>query len=104
MPPADATFSLLSCPHPPNPLPNGKGEIFVILCKRLRPLHPPGLAGRGTGSAGVGGARREACPVGRRFYLPFGHPGKLSPGNTGSALRKQFCLVSPEDAGCSYSQ
>ena len=45
-------------PHPPNPLPGGNGEIFVILCKGLRPLHPRGWTGRGTGSAGVGGARR----------------------------------------------
>ena len=46
-------------PYPPSPA--GKGGSKIILCKGLRPLHPPGLAGRGTGSAGVGGARRGAC-------------------------------------------
>ena len=63
MSPADATFSLLSCPHPPTRarralFPAGRGRFLLCYCKGLRPLHPPGLAGRGTGSAGVGGARR----------------------------------------------
>ena len=38
--PADPAFSVLPCPHPPNPLPGGKGETKVISCKGLRPLHP----------------------------------------------------------------
>ena len=34
-------FSLLFCPHPPDPLPlRGRGRLKVILCKGLRPLHP----------------------------------------------------------------
>ena len=57
-------------PRSQSALPGGKGGSKVILCKGLRPLHPPGLAGRGTGLV----------------------------------LRKQFGLVSPEDAGYSYSQ
>ena len=37
-------FSLLSFPHPPDPLPlRGRGRLKVILCKGLRPLHPRGL-------------------------------------------------------------
>ena len=72
--PVYPAFCLLSCPHPPSPLPNGKGEIFVILLQGASPLASPGLAGRGTGSAGVGGTRRGAFPVGRRFCLPFRHP------------------------------
>ena len=41
-------FSPLS-PRPPSP--TGKGEIKVISCKGLRPLHPRGWMGRGTGIA-----------------------------------------------------
>ena len=43
--PAAAVFSLLCCPHPPDPLPGGKGETKVISGKGLRPLHPRGLGG-----------------------------------------------------------
>ena len=38
--PATPAFSLLLCPHSPDPLPGGKGETKVISCKGLRPLHP----------------------------------------------------------------
>ena len=51
LPPADAAFSLLSRPHPPDPLPGGKGETKVISCKGLRPLHPRGWVRCGTGVA-----------------------------------------------------
>ena len=74
LPPANAAFSLLSRPHPPDPLPSGKGETKVLLCKGLRPLHPRGWAGRGTGSVSVGGAPWGACPLGRRFALPPRYP------------------------------
>ena len=49
--PAAAAFSLLSRPHPPDPLPGGKGETKVISGKGLRPLHPRGWEGCGTGFA-----------------------------------------------------
>ena len=39
-PPAAPAFSLPACPHPPDPLPGGKGETKIISCKGLRPLHP----------------------------------------------------------------
>ena len=36
--PADLAFSLLSCPHPPDPLPlRGRGGLRVILCKGQSP-------------------------------------------------------------------
>ena len=41
--PAIPAFSLIFCPHPPDPLPlRGRGRIKVISCKGLRPLHPRG--------------------------------------------------------------
>ena len=40
--PVYPAFCLLSCPHPPNPLPGGKGGAKIILCKGLRPLHSRG--------------------------------------------------------------
>ena len=33
-------FSLLSFPHPPDPLPGGKGEIQSLFRRGLRPRHP----------------------------------------------------------------
>ena len=45
--PAYPAFSLLFCPHPPDPLPlRGRGRLKVILCKGLRPLHPRAEPGR----------------------------------------------------------
>ena len=49
LPPADLAFSLLFCPHPPDPLPDGKGEIFCFLMQGAPPLASPGLSLRGTG-------------------------------------------------------
>ena len=44
-----SAMSVLFYPHPPCPLPGGKGETKVILCKGLRPLASPGLNPRGAG-------------------------------------------------------
>ena len=48
--PAYPAFNLLSRPHPPNPLPSGKGEIFSFLMQGASPLASPG-AGRGAALA-----------------------------------------------------
>ena len=68
-------------PYPPSPLPPaGKGEIFSLLCRGLRPLHPRGLNPGGTGGRG-----RTACSVGDVL--------SLSPVAT--AFRLLFCPLSP---------
>ena len=45
LPPAAPAFSFAFCPHPPNPLPSGKGEILVFLMQGASPLASPGLDG-----------------------------------------------------------
>ena len=43
--PANLAFGFISFPHPPAPLPGGKGgRLRLFSCKGLRPLHPRGLS------------------------------------------------------------
>ena len=70
--PACLAFSLLYCPIP-----------------------PPALAERSS-PAGKGEILVFLC----KGLRPL-HPRGLNPGGTGSTLRDRFCLVSPENAGCS---
>ncbi len=66
------------CPHPSDPrsksaLPTlGKGEIIVIFCKGLRPLHPCVCAEDGTAYRAVYGTGRGLAPalVGSALPLP----------------------------------
>ena len=59
--PAAPDFSLLFCPHPPDPLPGGKGETKVISCKGLRPLHPRAEPSAAREKRGEPYARQGAC-------------------------------------------
>ena len=86
--PLTLPLAYFSAPHPPVPLPGGKGETKVILCKGLRPLHPRGWVGRGTGEGGD-------------FYfispgLPPPAPLRLNLYGAGSTLGKQFLSVMPK--------
>ena len=90
LPPADATFSLLSRPHPPYPLPSGKGETISLFCRGLRPRHPgirPFTALKATATAVPGGGLAflvAGSPLPPRF--PAGCLPSLSPADAAFSL------------------
>ena len=61
MSPAYPTFSLLFCPHPPDPLPGGKGRIYSFLMQGASPLASPRLSRKRHGLN-----LRDKCPEGAR--------------------------------------
>ena len=89
--PANAAFSLLSRPHPPNPLPNGKGEIFSFFMQGASPLASPG-AGRGAALARLA----LAVPRGGRALLVAGSPCRYD------AQRGGLPSLPPADAAFSF--
>ena len=100
LPPAHPAFAFFFAPIPPSPFPAGRGETKVILCKGLRPLHPRGWTGRGTGEGGEPRARRGRAPyragLGGHPVPGGGVPG-WSPANPPFSLL--FCPLSPFPAG-----
>ena len=91
-----------SCPHPPSPLPlRGRGRIIVFLCKGLRPLHPRGWAGSGTGGGREGGVRRGggACPWNRARTLVFNNNNSFGKvlGGSGDSFKSPpaYLRISP---------
>ena len=63
---------LILPPSPSTPFPAGRGRFLVFLCKGLRPLHPRGWMGRGTGSTCVSATRRGLNPDGTCSPCPGG--------------------------------
>ena len=75
--PAAPALSLLSCPHPPDPLPGGKGEFQSLFCRGLRPRHPCDRVGSGTGFTFGKRCRKGASPL--------ASPGRDSQCRTGTS-------------------
>ena len=71
--PVYPAFTVLSAPIPPAPFPAGRGRIIVFLCKGLRPLHPRGWEGSGTGGGWKVVFDRMACPRNRARTLGYGN-------------------------------
>ena len=89
LPPARPAFSLLSFPHPPAPLPGGKGENQGYFMQGAPPLASPGLNPRGTGEGGEPRTRR-GCAFGisnsaqnRQNRLSIGSAGSQGEGGPG---------------------
>ena len=72
--PADFAFSLIFCPHPPVPLPAGKGETLRLFMQGDSPLASPGLNPRGTYRTRQAGARSGALPLAGRGWWRSGTP------------------------------
>ena len=81
--PSEPAFSLSFCPHPPVPLPDGKGENHSFLMQGASPLASPRLNPGGTGfSFGKQcpkGGLSPGLPAGSAVPVPEGGLPALSP-------------------------
>ena len=90
--PAYPAFSFSSCPHPPDPLPGGKGETFSLFCRGLRPRHPCNRVGRGTGTTiGIRSFYRKS----KGICLFYGQCRQPRRGGTGGEELRRLRWSSP---------
>ena len=85
-------LAYLSAPIPLTPFPAGRGSFLFSYARGFAPCIPGGWTGRGTGSVSVGGARREACPLGRRLALPPRYPAGGLPSLSPADAAFSFCF------------
>ena len=101
--PAYLAFSLLSFPHPPDPLPGGKGEIKVIFMQGASPLASPRaepMVRRITERKrfpASGAARVQ--PLGTCMARLVSAASGLMPGCRGRSPRRNKLWISPFPAG-----
>ena len=109
--PTRPAFSLRSFPHPPNPLPGGKGGTLGYFMQGAAPLASPRLNPRGTGKWGrtkrpAGGAcfpcrpptLPSACfpaPLPRRGRISPRPPSRREGGDQGFFMQGAAPLASP---------
>ena len=80
LPPVNPAFNLLPCPHPPSPLPGGKGVTIGYFLQGAAPLASPGLNPRSTGSpCHCGKLNGGACLLCRLPALPLWCPRGACP-------------------------
>ena len=72
--PACLLLELCFFPHPPAPLPSGKGETQSFLMQGASPLASLGLNPRGTYRTCQAGARSGALPLAGRGWVAFRYP------------------------------
>ncbi len=98
LPPAAPVFGLLSCPHPPSPLPGGKGGILTLFCRGLRPRHPEHWIACGTYSPCQTGTQRQKFVVLRhngRKRFPQSRAGSQGERGTGGEELRRLRWSSP---------
>ena len=84
--PACLLLELCLCPHPPAPLPGGKGETQSFLMQGASPLAFPGLNPCGTYRTCQAGARSGALPLAGRGWVAFRHPCNRVGRGTGTTI------------------
>ena len=94
--PANLAFSLISFPHPPDPLPGGKGETKVIFMQGASPLATPGLSGTrhwfDLPVRQFGGGLLSCLPANPAFSLIFCPLSPRSPSPAGKGENHSFLM------------